>query len=74
MPDDLLLDKISFLVFFPPKVDPNKSLSSQSKPSLDSIKSRQWPNYLKYLFLKDVSIDCADRLSSFIQQFSNSAN
>ena len=62
MPDDLLLDNISFLVFLPSKVDPSKSLSSQSKPNIDSIKSRQWPNYLKYLFLKDISIDDVDGL------------
>ncbi len=70
IPDDLLLDGISFLILLPPEMDPNKSSSSQSKPNLDSIMSRQWPKELKCLYLKDISIDKVEGMLGFIQQFS----
>ena len=56
IPNDLSLDTISLLVFFPSGIDSNNSASSQSKPNLDFITSRIWPK-LKYLLLKDILFD-----------------
>jgi hypothetical protein len=55
LPDDLLLDDISFLVLHPSEADLGKPLSTQANQSLGSIRSR-CPN-LKYLLLNDIPID-----------------
>jgi hypothetical protein len=69
LPNDLLLDDVSFMVFLSSAPDPsNQQPCIQSKQCLDPIKSRQCPK-LKYLFLKKEPIDDIEEMLSFVQQF-----
>jgi hypothetical protein len=67
IPGDLLLDDIFFLFFLPSKENlSSQQLYSQSKQSLESIKSR-CPR-LKHVFLKDISIDDKKEMASLVPQ------
>ena len=66
IPDDLLLDNTSFLVFLPSESDPGNLLSSQPKQYLESIRSRC--HKLEYLFSKGVSFDGVEGMADLSRQ------
>jgi hypothetical protein len=67
LPNDLLLRGISFLVFLSLEADPSQSLFSGFERCLKSIRNRQYPKF-GFLFLKNISLDDAEKMVSFIQQ------
>jgi hypothetical protein len=63
LPDDLLLDNISFLTLLPSNAEIKKPLPSQSKRSLKSMLSLPYPN-LKCLLLVGINFD--DKIEDYI--------
>ena len=64
LPDDLLLDDISLLTFFPSEADLKKPISPSCKQNLMSVMSLKYPD-LKYLLLIGINFD--DNIEKFIQ-------